>query len=361
MENKCSKNGCPPQGCANWKKCDLIDWTVENIETKAPSSYVLQTLKSFDLTQQECVEIIREAHKRLPDSKKQKPEENPPSKVETKDNSVNSNSKNKMKKSKKSKKENLYRDPGNLNGIKGYPFFTRFAKKIQVQDDALDIFMIDNFMTEAQCKDAITLGERHLEPSPVTAYGEGNVIDEDDRRSETAFITRQPNLNFSKDEMLFLMSIENKACLALGVHPDRCEGIQMQKYSKGDYFYCHFDGWDTRERGGQEFASPEEGGNRVYSFMVYLNEPKKGGSTKFWNVKDEKGKILKIKPKIGTAVFWKNIDENGFPLESSHHEGTTIKKGLKYILTIWIREASEDREVINVYGPRTMSIPRDSE
>ena len=72
-------------------------------------------------------------------------------------------------------------------------------------------------------------------------------------------------------------------------------------------------------------------------------------------------KILKIKPKIGTAVFWKNIDENGFPLESSHHEGTKIKKGLKYILTIWIRESSEDREVINVYGPRTMSSPMDNE
>jgi len=73
------------------------------------------------------------------------------------------------------------------------------------------------------------------------------------------------------------------------------------------------------------------GGNRVWSFLVYLNEDFKGGETYFPNHN------LKVKPEIGKGVLWRNT-EDGVLLEESQHAGEPVIEGEKWVYITWIRE-----------------------
>ena len=63
--------------------------------------------------------------------------------------------------------------------------------------------------------------------------------------------------------------------------------------------------------------------HRVFAFMTYLNDVKKGGSTYFSHYD------LEIQPRKGLTLIW--------PAEWTHaHRGNILREGSKYIITGWI-------------------------
>ncbi len=63
--------------------------------------------------------------------------------------------------------------------------------------------------------------------------------------------------------------------------------------------------------------------HRLFAFMTYLNDVKKGGST-YFNHYD-----LTIEPKQGLTIIW--------PAEWTHaHQGNKLLDGSKYIITGWL-------------------------
>lgn len=66
--------------------------------------------------------------------------------------------------------------------------------------------------------------------------------------------------------------------------------------------------------------------NRVFAFMVYLNDIAEGGETEFLYQK------MRVKPTKGTVVIW--------PSDWTHtHRGNPPLSGVKYIYTGWIEYA----------------------
>jgi prolyl 4-hydroxylase len=91
------------------------------------------------------------------------------------------------------------------------------------------------------------------------------------------------------------------------------------------------------------------------SFFVYLVADCKGGETVFPEVwrpkapewcgtvrcKDDWGQEifrLEVLPKVGTAIYWRNLQPSGAPDAKTLHAGAPVVNGTKIGLNIWTRE-----------------------
>lgn len=177
---------------------------------------------------------------------------------------------------------------------------------------------IDNFLSEEECFHIISLINKDNQKSTVIGYGDTPTMTTDSRTSSTTYLCECDSL---------IYSIKTRISKELKVPIENMEPLQGQLYNVGQYFRKHFDFFN-------EEASNHKGtaGNRTWTFMIYLNDDFKGGTTNFPNLD------LEFIPKKGMAVLWQNIDKKGNLIEESLHEGTDVLEGTKYIITAWIRE-----------------------
>lgn len=183
-------------------------------------------------------------------------------------------------------------------------------------DAQTPIYVIDGYLTSEECDNVIADSRDDLQPSTVTRSG----YDSSMRTSETAFFTDKGSLP----------AIEKKVCDTLAIPLQYSERGQLQQYKPGTYFkehqdYFHYP-WDKDElRGGQ----------RTWTMMIYLSDVEEGGETNFPTVGQ------KFTPKKGTAVVWASMKDGGVMDERTLHEGMPVKKGVKNIVTIWLRDTPQ--------------------
>ena len=116
------------------------------------------------------------------------------------------------------------------------------------------------------------------------------------------------------------------------------ENGTVVRYDVGGKYEAHFDYFDSSVPAqAEEFKN---GGNRVWSFLVYLNDDYEGGST-FFPEHD-----LNVQPDMGKGVLWRNTLD-GALLEESIHAGNPVTKGTKWIFITWIRESKFYNETEN--------------
>jgi len=101
------------------------------------------------------------------------------------------------------------------------------------------------------------------------------------------------------------------------------EPAALVRYEAGQEYLPHFD-WFRDGTGRQ----------REWSVVIYLNavDPDDGGETAFLSA--ENGPLL-IQPKVGRAVFWRNLLPTGYVDTTTMHAGRPPKRGTKYIITLW--------------------------
>ncbi len=93
--------------------------------------------------------------------------------------------------------------------------------------------------------------------------------------------------------------------------------LQIQKYDKDS---GHYNTWHVEQ---EDLNSS----NRVFVFILYLNDVEEGGETAFLIKEDEE--YIKIQPKEGRLI----IHPASWPFI---HKGHTPKSSDKYILTTWL-------------------------
>lgn len=116
----------------------------------------------------------------------------------------------------------------------------------------------------------------------------------------------------------------------MGIPPELGEPIQGQRYAVGQEFRAHT---DTFNPGGYDFyVHTEQGGQRTWTAMLYLNKPEDGGATRF--------KVINktIQPETGKLLTWNNLRPDGEPNDATLHHGMKVRRGVKYIITKWFRE-----------------------
>ena len=193
---------------------------------------------------------------------------------------------------------------------------TRIGKRIET--DLLQLYTIEDFMTEKECDDLVDLISTSLRPSTLTM----EETDKYYRTSSTCDMARLDNP--------MVKEIDRKIAKALGINVSYSEGIQAQRYDVGQEFKAHTDYFEPRTDEYKKYASVQ--GNRTWTFMIYLNNTIQGGGTLFVNLDKT------FYPKKGMAVVWNNLYPDGTPNPDTMHWGLPVEQGVKVIITKWFRE-----------------------
>lgn len=179
---------------------------------------------------------------------------------------------------------------------------------------------IPNFLSKEECQKIQEISQGKLSKSRV--YTSDTDIQDDNVR-----ISEQCWLKDLDDPMLITISER----IAKITHTDvkSQEELQVVKYKEGGFYKPHYDACNKetddckRLNGGL--------GPRFITFIMYLNDGFEGGETHFPNIHTS------IKPEMGKAAIFYNVDDDGEILPKSLHGGMGVIGGEKWIANKWIR------------------------
>jgi predicted 2-oxoglutarate/Fe(II)-dependent dioxygenase YbiX len=123
-----------------------------------------------------------------------------------------------------------------------------------------------------------------------------------------------------------LSLVRDRIARAVGVPVEHFEVAKLLHYNPGEAFARHsdfFHAWMTEEI--------EARGQRVATFLIYLNDEYEGGETEFVEVG------YKFKGRKGDALLFINVDRDGAADPMSLHAGQPTTRGEKWVLSQWIR------------------------
>jgi prolyl 4-hydroxylase len=188
----------------------------------------------------------------------------------------------------------------------------------QIDAEGIQLYVLDNFMSDAECSAVIDVMERNLRPSTVTS---GDA----DRTFRTS-----PTCDLGEQCAEIVEKIDRRIARVLGIRREWSEVIQAQKYEVGQEFKAHTDYFEPDSQEFERFAGVL--GQRTWTFMVYLNETERGGATHFCAID------RRFEPRTGRALIWNNLKEDGSPNPRTLHQGTKVEAGCKMIITKWFRD-----------------------
>jgi len=187
-----------------------------------------------------------------------------------------------------------------------------------IDDEYIYPEKIDNFINDTQSSNIINYASSRFSPS-VVGGGLNNVFDENARNSQTAWISKYNPI---------VIDIYKKICSNYNINIENVEDMQVVKYEKGNYYKHHHDSFPFYE---PDFLS--QGGHRVLTVLIYLNDDFEGGETDFKELNQS------FKPVKNSAIVFHPLDKDNKKCHpKALHAGMPVKSGTKYICNIWIRE-----------------------
>jgi hypothetical protein len=133
----------------------------------------------------------------------------------------------------------------------------------------------------------------------------------------------------AEDGDLILQFLRNRIATMTELFVPGLEATAVLHYTPGQRFLPHYDYLDEAHPGhAKEIA---EGGQRVLTFLLSLNDDYEGGETQF--------PILskRYRGKRGNALFFWNVEPDGTPDKRLLHAGLPPTSGEKWMLSQWIR------------------------
>jgi prolyl 4-hydroxylase len=200
------------------------------------------------------------------------------------------------------------------------------------------VFVIDNFLTPQDCQEIIRLGsEQGLALSTLhNSASARQTRDTSTRSSSNAWLPWDASPVTEKvyeraaqvtkiDPELFRKFHETNAH-----HHSIAESLQVVRYKRGEEYTPHHD-----------FVSPPINDRfqptRFATLLIYLNTVPEGGETRFPRaVNNFNGQGLEISPKIGTAVLFYNMLEDGNLDDLSQHGGNKVTDKTKWLANLWV-------------------------
>ena len=196
--------------------------------------------------------------------------------------------------------------------------------RIPVENDKnLEIFTIEDFLTDEECDHLCNLIERSNVRSTVSGTGYTQSVVSDFRTSSTATLNNGDPI---------VDSVDKRIAEELGVPQENGESFQGQLYEVDQQFKHHHDYFSGDSYNNHCLFS----GQRTYTCMIYLNDVEEGGETDFLEINTT------FSPKKGMAIVWKNSNGTGTENPASLHAGMPVIKGRKMIITKWYRERKWD-------------------
>jgi prolyl 4-hydroxylase len=182
---------------------------------------------------------------------------------------------------------------------------------------------LPRFVSPEVCRWLIDIGAGRVEPALVydADTGEGQ---RQDARSNQAFELAVTDLD------LVVVLVRARIAAATGVPIAALEPCQILHYAVGQQFSQHYDFLDGAEPGYARDLALR--GQRIITFLLYLNEGYEGGETQFPRVD------LAFKGAAGDALMFANVDRRGAPDLLTLHAGAAPTAGEKWLYSQWIRD-----------------------
>jgi len=177
--------------------------------------------------------------------------------------------------------------------------------------------IVKDIVTEEEADYIINKAKKTFKKSMVVGGFDSSI-----RKSETTWL-------YKSDPTVY--NIMNRICNMNGYSVKNTEALQVVRYKPVGYYNEHHDACCEKDDKCNTFV--ENGGQRVLTVLIYLNDDFTGGSTKFPTLK------LDIKPPKYGAVIFRPLEEDSNRCHPyALHKGTPVTSGEKYICNIWIRE-----------------------
>jgi prolyl 4-hydroxylase len=179
---------------------------------------------------------------------------------------------------------------------------------------------IPNFLSKEECLKIKEISSGRLDKSRV--YTSNNDIEDN-----TVRISKQCWLKDLDDPILAVIS--ERVAKITRTDLKSQEEFQVVKYDQGGFYKPHYDACNKET---DDCVRLNKGlGPRYITVIMYLNDDFEGGETHFPNIKTS------IKPEIGKAAIFYNVDNDGEILPKSLHGGLDVRNGDKWIANKWIR------------------------
>ena len=175
-----------------------------------------------------------------------------------------------------------------------------------------------------ECDYIIARAEPMLAPSQMIDEGTGKPKLATDRTSSTAVF-------WPTASDLVITHLDARMALAAGLPMRNGEMLNVLRYQPGQEYKPHFDVVDPAKAGSAQFLA--EGGQRVRTLLVALNDDYTGGETSFIRAKAQ------WRGAKGDALIFDNVTPDGAPDPMSLHAGLPVAQGVKWLASKWYRSA----------------------
>lgn len=211
------------------------------------------------------------------------------------------------------------------------PYINLTNNKIVLSDKEVSIshtchkpymVVLDDFLSAEECAALIEHSQDKFKVSKVVNDEDGSRVQSKSRISES--------VSHSKSTHKVVKTIEARIAELLNWPANHGEGVLVLKYENGGEYKPHYDYFNPDKEGSSQIM--QKSGQRVGTFLMFLSEVEAGGATRFPKLNFE------VRPKIGRALFFSNVDLAGEIDETTLHAGMPVIKGVKYLSTVWLRE-----------------------
>lgn len=182
--------------------------------------------------------------------------------------------------------------------------------------DLAEFYVLDDFLNQQECEKLAKLIRSRLRASEIA---------ETDEKDSSFRTSRTCDLGYLADS--FTQDIDRRICKMIGIDASYSEMIQGQYYQVGQEFKAHTDYFEADQF--PRYAA--FGGQRTYTFFIYLNDVEEGGETEFSKLG------LSMKPQRGRALIWNNLTAHGVPNPNTIHQANPVLSGHKCVITKWFR------------------------
>ena len=183
------------------------------------------------------------------------------------------------------------------------------------------IAAVPGYLSAPICDWLIRVGQPHLQRADV--YDDNDGLRHDAGRDNDSAVldmeVADTVVGFVRSRIAALASVPIAAL----------EPTQVLRYEVGQKFGVHVDFLDVSKPG--QARDVEEQGQRGMTVLVYLNEDYQGGETAFPDLR------LSFKGRKGDALMFWSLQESGEPDWRTRHIGTAPTRGVKWLLSQWIR------------------------
>jgi 2,3-bisphosphoglycerate-dependent phosphoglycerate mutase len=187
------------------------------------------------------------------------------------------------------------------------------------------IRVIENFASPAECDWVIAIARGRLNPAWVWDPLTGKNRPDPSRTNK--------GLDLGPVEMdLVVQVLRARISAASNLPLPVFEPAQIMHYSVGEEFLPHHDYLDPGQAGDR--AQIARMGQRIATFLLYLNDDYEGGETEFLKTG------FCYRGGKGDALLFANVDPAGAPDPLTTHAGRSPSRGEKWILSQWIRDRS---------------------